>query len=63
MRSIAGPKLAWAKIEAHGADKRTATVYYAMIRDFLKAAAQAWGEAWGDSGYMVTKPVTLKALV
>lgn len=56
-------KLAWAKIEPQGADKRTAARYYAMIRDFFKAAAQAWGAAWGDSSYMITKPVTLKALV
>ena len=32
-------------------------------RDFLKAAAQVWGEAWGHNGYMVTKPVTLKAML
>jgi DGQHR domain-containing protein len=56
-------KLAWAKIEPAGADKRAAAGYYAMMRDFLKAAAQAWGEAWGDAGYMITKPVTLKAMV
>jgi hypothetical protein len=24
---------------------------------------QAWGETWGNSTYMVTKPVTLKALI
>jgi hypothetical protein len=34
-----------------------------MIRDFLKAAAQVWGEAWGHDSYMITKPVTLKALI
>lgn len=56
-------KLAWAKIEPEGADKRAAARYYAMIRDFLKAAALAWGEAWGDPGCMITKPVTLKAMV
>jgi hypothetical protein len=34
-----------------------------MVRDFLKAAAEVWGEAWGNSDYMVTKPVTLKAML
>jgi DGQHR domain-containing protein len=37
--------------------------YYAVIRDFFKAAERVWGEAWGTPNYMVTKPVTLKALV
>src|SRR2546421_4783046 len=56
-------KQAWSKIDREGADKRGAARYYAMVRDFLKAAAEVWGEAWGDAGYMVTKPVTLKAMV
>jgi len=56
-------KKAWAKIEADGADKRLATRYYGMVRDFLKAAAQVWEEAWGNPDYMVTKPVTLKAML
>ena len=56
-------KQAWKKIERDGTDKRAAARYYAMLRDFLKAAAQVWGEAWGSSGHMVTKPVTLKAMV
>ena len=53
---------AWSKIEAEGADARLAARYYGMARDFLKAAAQVWGEAWGNDNYMVTKPVTLKAM-
>lgn len=56
-------KSAWKTIEAEGTDKRAATKYYEMVRDFLKAAAQAWGEAWGNSDYMVTKPVALKAML
>ncbi len=56
-------KGAWKKIEAEGSDKRHAARYYGFVRDFLKASAHVWGEAWGDSGYMVTKPVTLKALL
>ncbi|MBI5384681.1 MAG: DGQHR domain-containing protein [Verrucomicrobia bacterium] len=53
----------WAKIESAGADRRTAARYYAVLRDFLKAGAQVWGEAWGSGDYMVTKPVTLKAMI
>jgi hypothetical protein len=34
-----------------------------MVRDFLKASAEVWGDTWGDAGYMVTKPVTLKAML
>lgn len=54
-------KSAWKQIEPEGADKRNAARYYEIVRDFLKAAAQAWGDAWGNAGYQVTKPVVLKA--
>src|SRR3954466_5208282 len=56
-------KSAWKKIEREGTDKRAATRYYDIVRDFLKASAEAWGDAWGNSNYMVTKPVTLKAML
>lgn len=36
---------------------------YELVRDFLKAAERVWGEAWGHAGYMVTRPVTLKAML
>ncbi len=55
-------KQAWKKIESEGTDKRNAAHYYEVARDFLKAASQVWGEAWGDAGYQVTKPVVLKAM-
>jgi DGQHR domain-containing protein len=56
-------RLAWSQIEKEGPDKRLAARYYAVARDFLKAAAEVWGGAWGDADCMVTKPVTLKALL
>jgi DGQHR domain-containing protein len=56
-------KSAWRKIEPGGTDKRAAARYYEIVRDYLKAAALVWGEAWGDTGYMITKPVTLKAMI
>lgn len=37
--------------------------YYGVVRDFLKAAERVWGEAWGSPRYMVTRPVTLKAML
>ena len=37
--------------------------YYGMVRDFLKAASQVFEDAWGNDNYMVTKPVTLKAML
>lgn len=45
------------------ATEAEATRRYGVLRDFFKAAAAAWGGAWGDGDAMVTKPVTLKALV
>lgn len=37
--------------------------HYGILRDFLKASAHVWGEAWGSDTHMVTKPVTLRALI
>jgi len=54
---------AWSKIEPEGADKRGAERYYAMVRDFLKAASQVFEDAWGNDAFMVTKPVTLKGMI
>jgi DGQHR domain-containing protein len=56
-------KQAWKDIEAQGADRRGAERYYGMARDFLKAAAEVLQDAWGHDNYMVTKPVTLKAML
>jgi DGQHR domain-containing protein len=56
-------KQAWSKIEKQGIDRPAAARYYAMARDFLKAASQVFQDAWGSDNYMVTKPVTLKAML
>lgn len=55
-------KKAWPQIEAGGADKRGAAKFYGAARDFIKAAALVWADSWGHPNYMVTKPVTLKAM-
>jgi DGQHR domain-containing protein len=36
---------------------------YEIVRDFLKAAEKVFGEAWGSAAHMVTRPVTLKAML
>jgi DGQHR domain-containing protein len=36
---------------------------YCAARDFFKAAGKVWGDAWGHADYMVTKPVTIKAML
>ena len=53
----------WRRIQIAGGSSREVPRYYAMVRDFLKAAEKVWGEAWGHANYMVTKPVTLKAMI
>ncbi len=53
----------WKKLEKKGNPQREADRFYDRIRDFFKAAERVWGEAWGSSGSMVTKPVTLKAML
>jgi DGQHR domain-containing protein len=53
----------WKKIRQTTNTYREEERYYNVIRDFLKAAQRVWGDAWGHDGYMVTKPVALKAMV
>ncbi|MGH7439862.1 MAG: DGQHR domain-containing protein, partial [Polyangiaceae bacterium] len=57
----------WATMDWRGIDKRgpkkEAGRYYEMVRDFFKAAEKVWGNAWGSPGYMVTRPVTIKAML
>jgi DGQHR domain-containing protein len=56
-------KAVWKKIEEQGTDARNVERYYGRARDFLKAAAQVFEEAWGNDSFMITKPVTLKAMI
>src|SRR5437660_1565241 len=56
-------KQAWQQIEGQGTDQRIAHRYYAIVRDFLKAASQVFADTWGNDNYMVTRPVTLKAII
>jgi DGQHR domain-containing protein len=57
----------WASSEWKSIDKkapaREADRYYDRLRDFLKAAEKAFGDAWGSPNYMITRPVTIKAMI
>jgi DGQHR domain-containing protein len=53
----------WRKIQVSGGSAKNVDRYYAAMRDFLKAAKSVFDDVWGKDNYMVTKPVTLKALI
>jgi hypothetical protein len=53
----------WRNIEPRGTDQRAAERFYAVVRDFFKAAERVWGDAWGNPSYFVTSSVVLKAMV
>ena len=53
----------WRKLAKKQNLPREAERYYEIVRDFLRAAEKAWGEAWGHPGYMITRPVTIKAML
>lgn len=53
----------WRKIQVSGGSAKNLERYYGAIRDFLKAAKATFGDTWGKDNYMVTKPVTLKAMI
>lgn len=53
----------WKKLKTANDLAREAEKQYAVLRDFLKAAKNVWGDAWGNGNSMVTKPVTIKAMI
>jgi DGQHR domain-containing protein len=53
----------WKRIKKRPSWQREAEKHYETVRDFLRAAEKAWGDAWGHGSYMVTRPVTLKAML
>jgi DGQHR domain-containing protein len=53
----------WKVISKKSSWQREAERYYEIVRDFFKAAEKAWGVAWGSQTHMVTRPVTLKAML
>src|SRR6188768_37940 len=55
--------LDWKQIKKSSSWQRQAERYYEMVRDFLRAAEKAWGDAWGHASFMITRPVTIKAML
>lgn len=55
--------LDWKQIKKSSSWQRQAERYYEMARDFLRAAEKAWGDAWGHQSFMITRPVTIKAML
>src|SRR5215472_842288 len=53
----------WRAIDRRGNAPREAQKFYETVRDFFKSAEKVWGQAWGHAGYMVTKPVSIKAML
>ena len=56
-------KLHWDQIQEQGTDQHGVERYYRIVRDFLKAASQVFQDMWGNENFMVTKSITLKALI
>ena len=53
----------WKRLKKKQNLPREAEKYYEIVRDFLRASEKAWGDAWAHASYMVTRPVTLKAML
>jgi len=53
----------WKKLQKQATSRTLVNRLYQVVRDFLKAAEKVWGESWGNNGYMITKPVTIKAML
>jgi len=54
----------WRSIQLAGGSSREVPRYYGMVRDFFRAAKNTFGDGvWAMDGYMVTKPVTIKAMI
>ena len=54
----------WRSIQLAGGSSKEVPRYYGLVRDFFKAAKNVFGDGvWGKDGYMVTRPVTIKAMI
>ena len=53
----------WKALKKQGTPRVLTTRLYEIVRDFFKAAEKVWGTAWGSPSYMITRPVTLKAML
>lgn len=53
----------WREIPDMRTGRSIAQECYEMLRDFVRASQRVWEDTWDNKNYMVTKPVTLKAMV
>jgi len=53
----------WKRLGKMGSGAAAAQRLYEVVRDFLKASERVWGETWGNASYMITRPVTIKAML
>ena len=54
----------WRSIQLAGGSSKEVPRYYGLVRDFLRAAKNVFGDSvWGRDGYMITRPVTIKAMI
>ncbi|HEY7374189.1 MAG TPA: DGQHR domain-containing protein [Polyangia bacterium] len=53
----------WKKLQKQATSRTLVNRLYQVVRDFLKASEKVWGDAWGNGSYMITKPVTIKAML
>ena len=53
----------WKKLQKQATSRTLVSRLYQVVRDFLKASEKVWGESWGNGNFMVTKPVTIKAML
>jgi DGQHR domain-containing protein len=53
----------WKQLARKPSLPREAEKHYEIVRDFLRAAERAWGDTWGAPTSMVTRPVTIKAML
>jgi DGQHR domain-containing protein len=53
----------WRRLAKSGIGTRQVQKYYEIVRDFFRAAQKVWEDAWGNDNYMVTRPVTIKAML
>jgi DGQHR domain-containing protein len=54
----------WRSIQLAGGSSKEVPRYYGLVRDFLRAAKNVFGDGvWGKEGYMVTRAVAIKAMI
>ena len=62
-RDLCPPGRAKRKFPEGSAMVKAARDKYEVVRDFLRAAERVWGDVWGSPSSMVTRSVTIKAML